>query len=284
VPRERVGHREAVTFLSAVDGRVMFVLPWGEWTYIGTTDTDTAEGPDDVAATGDDVRYLLRSVNNRFPSAHLAEEDVIATWAGLRPLVADGAGHAGAVSREHLIVEGPGGLVTVAGGKLTTYRAMAAEVVDTILPRVPRRDGRAWPARAGTDTEPLPGGETAELGPIRSLGVDAGIPEPVVDHLLRHYGTETASFFKLLRKEPPLVRPLHPAHPAIEAEVVHAARREMARRVDDVLVRRIHLFYETPDRGACAARRTAELLGRELGWPAERVEAEAAAYLALAAH
>ncbi|HEX5631888.1 MAG TPA: glycerol-3-phosphate dehydrogenase [Gemmatimonadales bacterium] len=282
VPRRRIGHAEAITFLSAVDGRVMFVLPWGEWSYIGTTDTDTMESPDDVVALPDDVRYLLRSVNNRFPAAHLSEDDVVATWAGLRPLVANHATSASAVSREHVIVEGAAGMVTVAGGKLTTYRSMAAEVVNVALRRIPSRDGRPWPASSGSESEPLPGGETPELGSIRAIGIDQGIPDTTVDHLLRHYGTEAASFYKLLRKEPALVRRLHPEHPAIEAEVVHAARREMARRVDDVLVRRIHLHYETHDRGAAAAQRTAELLGRELGWSAEEIAQQVAAYEVLA--
>ena len=82
VPRERMGNHEAITFTSPLDGRVMFVLPWGAWSYIGTTDTDTAESPDEVRASSEDIRYLLRSANSRFPNAHLGEEDVVATWAG----------------------------------------------------------------------------------------------------------------------------------------------------------------------------------------------------------
>ncbi|HEX5819524.1 MAG TPA: glycerol-3-phosphate dehydrogenase [Gemmatimonadales bacterium] len=281
VPRARIGHTEAITFLSPVDGRVMFVLPWGEWSYIGTTDTDSAESPDDVAASPDDVRYLLRSANSRFPSARLSEDDVIATWAGLRALIDDASRVPGEVSREHAIVDGPGGVVTVAGGKLTTYRSMAAEVVDRVIQRVPPRDGRPWPAESATDREALPGGETPELASIRSLGLDAGFSEQTVDHLLRHYGTEAAGLYNLARREPALAQPLHPGHPAIAAEVVHAARREFARRVEDVLVRRIHLFYETRDQGAAAACRTAELLGRELNWTSAEIGRGAEAYLKL---
>jgi glycerol-3-phosphate dehydrogenase len=282
VPRSRLGHTEAITFLSPVDGRVMFVLPWGEWSYIGTTDTDSAEHPDDVAASEEDVRYLLRSANSRFPAARLSEDDVIATWAGLRALIDDAARVPGAVSREHAIVEGPGGVVTIAGGKLTTYRVMAAEVVNRVIQRVPARDGRSWPTESATDREPLPGGETAELASIRSLGLDAGFGERTVEHLLRHYGTEAAGLYNLARREPALAQPLHPEHPAIAAEVVHAARREFARRVEDVLVRRIHLYYETRDRGAAAAPRTAELLGRELNWTTAEIARQAEEYLALA--
>ena len=261
----------------------MFVLPWGELSYIGTTDTDSAESPDVVAATADDVRYLLRSANSRFPAARLSEDDVISTWAGLRALIDDAEPRPGAVSREHAIVEGPGGVVTVAGGKLTTYRAMAAEVVDRVIQRIPPRDGRPWPTESATDREALPGGETPELASIRSLGLDAGFSERTVDHLLQHYGTEAAGLYNLARREPALAQPLHPGHPAIAAEVVHAARREFARRVEDVLVRRVHLFYETRDQGAAAARRTAELLGRELNWTSAEVARNAEAYLQLIA-
>ena len=281
VPRARIGHTEGITFLSPLDGRVMFVLPWGDWSYIGTTDTDTAESPDAVVVTPDDVRYLLRSANSRFPSARLSEDDVIATWAGLRPLIDSSARAADAVSREHAIVDGPGGVLTVAGGKLTTYRAMAAEVVDCIVQRIPPRDGRPWPAESATDREALPGGETPELASIRSLGFDAGFSERTVEHLLRHYGTEAAGLYNLARREPALAQPLHPQHPAIAAEVVHAARREFARRVEDVLVRRVHLFYETEDRGREAAPRTAELLGRELSWTAAEIVRRRDEYIAL---
>jgi len=281
VPRERLGNHEAITFTSPLDGRMMFILPWGAWSYIGTTDTDTAESPDEVRASSEDVRYLLRSANSRFPNAHLGEEDVVATWAGLRPLIEDGAIGATAVSREHVVTDGPGGMVTVAGGKLTTYRLMAAQVVDHVVKRLNAEARGAWPAEAGTDLEPLPGGESASLGTIRALGVDSGVDVATVEHMLRHYGTEAAGIFNLMRSEPGLADRLQPDHPAVAAEVLHAARKEFARSVADVLVRRMHLFYETRDQGAAAAARTAELLGRELRWTPGEQEREVAAYRAL---
>lgn len=281
VSRERLGNHEAITFASPLDGRIMFILPWGEWSYIGTTDTDTAESPDEVRASSEDVRYLLRSANSRFPNAHLSEEDVVATWAGLRPLIEDGALGAGAVSREHIVIDGPGGMVTVAGGKLTTYRLMAAQVVDHVVKRLNAEAMGTWPPDAGTDREPLPGGESAGLGSIRTQGLDSGIDVATVEHLLRHYGTEAAGIFNLMRSEPGLADRLQPDHPAVAAEVLHAARKEFARSVADVLMRRMHLFYETRDQGAAAAARTAELLGRELRWTPGEQQREVAAYRAL---
>lgn len=278
-PRERLGHRHAITFTSPIDGRVMFVLPWGEYSYAGTTDTDTGEPPDAVTTTRDDVHYLLRSVNALFPSARLAEEDVIATWAALRPLVAaDGAAGPSQVSREHVIREGPGGMLTIAGGKLTTWRRMAAEVVDRVERRLRRHHGRTPVGGRRSGEEPLPGGESAAVNEFARLAREAGLPDATAAHLARHFGTETAAILNLLREQPALAAPLHPAHPAIEAEVLQAVRRELAVRVEDVLARRLHLAWETPDRGLAAAPRVADLLAGELDWPAGRAALEVAAY------
>jgi glycerol-3-phosphate dehydrogenase len=279
VDRSRIDHRDAVAFTSPIDGRVMFVLPWGDLTYIGTTDTDTSEPPEELKVSADDVVYLLRSANARFPSARLSLEDVRASWAGLRPLLLDrDRRHESIRPREHAIVQGSGGMLTVVGGKLTTYRSMSAEVVDQAMRELRHRDGRPRQAEARTDEEPLPGGEAADLSQFRERGLELGIPAPSVDHLLRHYGTEAAGIFNLGGADRGLLRRLLPPHPSIEAEVVHAVRRELAQTVEDVLVRRFHLFYEHPDQGAAAAQRVAELMGEELGWSSSRVAEEAARY------
>jgi glycerol-3-phosphate dehydrogenase len=279
VDRSRIDHRKAVAFTSPIDGRVMFVLPWGDLSYIGTTDTDSAEPPEDLRVTGDDVVYLLRSVNARFPSARLSTEDIRASWAGLRPLLVDREGQITSNrSREHDIVHGSGGMLTLVGGKLTTYRSIAAEVVDQAMRELRHRDGRPRHGEARTDLEPLPGGETADLGQFRERGVELGIPPVSVEHLLRHYGTEAAGIFNLGGADRRLFRRLVPDHPAIEAEVIHAVRRELAQTVEDVMVRRFHHYYEHSQHGAPAAHRVAELMGSELGWDSERITAEARRY------
>jgi glycerol-3-phosphate dehydrogenase len=279
VDRSRLDNRHAVAFTSPIDGRVMFVLPWGELSYIGTTDTDTVEPPDDLRVTADDIVYLLRSANSRFPSARLSVEDVRASWAGLRPLVLDrDRRSASSRPREHVIVQGSGGMLTVVGGKLTTYRSMAAQVVDQAMRELRHRDGRPRHGEARTDEEPLPGGEAADLSQFRERGLELGIPASSVDHLLRHYGTEAAGIFNLGGADRGLLRRLHPPHPAIEAEVIHAVRRELAQTVEDVLLRRFHLFYEHADHGALAAQRVAELMGEELGWDEARIGEEAERY------
>jgi glycerol-3-phosphate dehydrogenase len=279
VDRSRIDHRDGIIFTSPIDGRVLFILPWGNLSYIGTTDTDSGETPEQLGTTADEIVYLLRSANARFPSARLSLEDVRATWAGLRPLIADRNGRtASNRTRDHAIVQGSGGMITVVGGKLTTYRAMAREVVNRAARELRLREGRARPTASRTDEEPLPGGEAADLSTFRERGLEIGVLPESVEHLLRHYGTEAAGIFNLGSGDRRLLRRLLPPHPAIEAEVLHAVRRELAQTVEDVMVRRIHLYYEHPERGTPAARRVAELMARELGWNDERITEEAGRY------
>jgi len=169
-------------------------------------------------------------------------------------------------------------MLSVVGGKLTTYRAMAAEVVDLAMRELRHRDGRQRQGDARTDEDPLPGGEAADLSQFRDRGLELGIAPASVDHLLRHYGTEAAGIFNLGGADRRLFRRLIEPHPAVEAEVIHAVRRELAQTVEDVLVRRFHLYYEHPDQGASVARRVAELMGEELGWDPVRIEEEAERY------
>jgi glycerol-3-phosphate dehydrogenase len=257
VPQARLGNRHAIIFTSPLDRRVMFILPWEQWAYIGTTDTDAAADPDSVAPDQADLIYLLRSANALFPAARLTTEDVVASWAGVRPLLA--ADHATApslVSREHKIVRGPHGMLTIAGGKLTTFRLMARAMVDRALHELgERRTSR----RALSDSVPLPGGAAPADG-FRAAGLELGLSEPTVTHLLKQYGAETPALYTLCRQRPELGRCLHPEHPAIAAQVIFAVQREFACTPDDVLSRRIHLTTETTDGGAAARAAVTALL------------------------
>ena len=160
---------------------------------------------------------------------------------------------------------------------------MAAEVVDRAVRELRLRDGRPRPGEArGPTRSRSPAARPRTSSQFRERGLELGVPPESVDHLLRHYGTEAAGIFNLGGGDRRLLRRLVPPHPAIEAEVMHAVRRELAQTVEDVLVRRIHLYYETPERGVPAARRVAELMARERGWDEARVEEEAARYVAFA--
>lgn len=281
VPHARLGNTGALTMTSPLDGRVMFVLPWGDVTVVGTTDTDYEGDPGDVAPTADDITYLLRSANALFPDARLAPADVLAAWAGLRPLLKDGGAAAtAAVPREHRIFESPSGLVTISGGKLTTYRSMAAEVVDLVGTKLHRLDGRDSAPRAPTAEEPLPGGEVADLELLVRELVKERLSEDAARHLVDTYGTEAMAVANLAFRDTPLAEPLASGVPVLRAEVVHQARREMALSVADVMIRRTHLFRRHPGQGAELTPVVAGLLGRELGWDAAREAASLAGYLA----
>jgi glycerol-3-phosphate dehydrogenase len=281
VPRRRVGNEGAITMISPLDGRVMFVLPWHDATIIGTTDTDFAADPSEVAPLEDDVTYLLRSANAFFPDARLTAGDVIAAWAGLRPLLHDGdAGSTAAVPREHRIVESASGLLTIAGGKLTTYRAMAAELVDVVAARLHRIDGRRIAPRAPTATQPLPGGEVADLELLVRELIKEGVAEPVARHLVDRYGSEAMAVANLAERDPALAAPLGTGVSTLRAEVVHQARREMAVSVSDVMIRRTDLFRRDPAQGTELTPVVAGLLAQELGWDAAREAASLSGYLA----
>jgi glycerol-3-phosphate dehydrogenase len=152
VPRARIGNHSAITMTSPDDGRVMFVLPSGDETIIGTTDLRTNESPDDVTASEAEIEYILRAASSYFPDAALTSDDVSRTWSGIRPLAADPHGASpSSISREHRISRDPSGVIIVTGGKLTTYRSMAAEVVDEVQRSLGYRA-----VHSPTDQSPLP--------------------------------------------------------------------------------------------------------------------------------
>ncbi len=274
VPQRRIANEHAVTLLSQLDGRVMFVLPWGELSYIGTTDTDADSSPDTVRVTADDVTYLLRSANAAFPDAHLAPKDVVSAWAGLRPLLRqDDHTSPSQVSREHRVVESAHGLITIAGGKLTTYRVMARDVVDRIAARLHELDGRPVAPRPATDRLPLPGGEAAELEVLVEAARARGASEATARHLVRSYGSEAAAILNYVDRERSLGDPLIIGRPEIWAEVSYCVEREMAVRVQDVLIRRLHLFYELADHGRAIVTAVAGRMKKLLDWDDSR-EAE----------
>ncbi|HEX9216387.1 MAG TPA: glycerol-3-phosphate dehydrogenase [Gemmatimonadales bacterium] len=268
VPRRRLANEHAVTLFSPIDGRVMFVLPWGDLSYIGTTDTDADASPDALRVTPADVTYLLRSANAAFPDAHLAPNDVVSAWVGLRPLLREDHASPSQVSREHKVFESEHGLISIAGGKLTTYRVMASDVVDRVAARLHALDGRPLPPRAPTDKLPLPGGEARDLEVLVEAARARGAAEATAQHLVASYGSEAAAVLNLVDRDRRggLGEPIIAGRPEIWAEVAYAVEREMAVRVQDVLVRRLHLFYEIPDHAQSVVSKVAARMKQLLGW------------------
>ena len=261
--------------------RVVFVLPWGmERTVIGTTDTFYDGKPEDVHADAEDVSYLLGLTNRYFPDAKLSPDDVMATWAGLRPLVTPQPGDAVAtasdVSREHLIDAAPG-IVTIAGGKLTTYRRMAAEVVEAAAPQL----GEIKPS--STDERPLPGATGVEGYPgvsriAEELQKSGLCDAQVAKHLAGTYGARAASVIARVRQNAALGARLDPELPFIVAQVDVAVDEEQALTLDDLLGRRLLLLLKSRDQGLGASRKAAERMAEKLGWTPSRIEAEMSLY------
>jgi glycerol-3-phosphate dehydrogenase len=280
--KARLPINHAVVLTSVRDGRVLFAIPWRERTVIGTTDTDDHD-PESCIATAADVAYLLETANHYFPDLHARESDVISTWAGLRPLIAAGAVSESKVSREHEVLDIAPGLIAIAGGKLTTYRLMAEQVVDRAVAKL----GRVL-ERCRTETTPLPGAADARaISDVEALAKriarESRLELDVARHLVHSYGLRAREVLALAR-EPGLPEGrLVPDLPFVWAEVVWGARRELAERLDDVLRRRMLVFLKDRDQGLSIAPRVADVLARELAWDDERKALELSRYEKLVA-
>lgn len=279
--RSRLAVDHAVVLTGPRDNRVMFAIPWGERTIVGTTDTDEERGPDDLEASGADVDYLLEAVNAYFPELDATRADVISTWSGLRPLMSDSESeHASDVSREHQIINLDPGLLAIVGGKLTTYRLMAEQVVDRALQKLGHRKSYD-PCR--TNEVPLPGAEFPHLlrdlpAYARELAREYALDEPIALHLAQTYGVRARAVLQAGKDAG--VRPgrLVPDLPYLVDEVVFAAEEELALRLDDVLRRRTLIFLKDRDQGLGVAEEAAQVMGQVLGWDEQRVAAEVARY------
>lgn len=247
VPRTRTGQERALTFLSAEDQRVLFMVPDGEMSLIGTTDLTTDESPDHVRASKVERDYLLRSANAVLDIEPLTGKDVVSAWAGIRPLAAQPRDEPTSMSREHSIDEHDA-VIALTGGKLTTYRAVAAQVVD----RVFRKLGRP-PGRSPTDRAVLPGAD-----------LHARVVEAVAE-------------------DPKLATRIVPEAPNRRAELVVAVRDELAHTLGDLLIRRTKLAFLLEDHGLSVAPAVAGLLAPLLEWDPKRCQQEVSRYAAEAA-
>ncbi|MGA9114439.1 MAG: glycerol-3-phosphate dehydrogenase/oxidase [Candidatus Dormiibacterota bacterium] len=270
----------AVFLRSPRDQRVVWPIPAidEEYVYIGTTDTDYEGSLDHVTATAEDVEYLLEAANFAIPDAHLGPEQVVATWAGLRPLVKpEGSMAASAVSREHQILTSPAGLLTIAGGKLTTARVMGVQVIEVAVKLLGANFGIHGVPRSRSATVPLSGGHPAAIFSARQRVRGLRLDPPVSERWLHRYGGNAGRLADRAAADPEAGRDLG-LHQLTLAEVRYAVEEEMARTVTDFLTRRASVFYWTDDGGLAVADAVAAEMGRLLGWSAAEPRRQVDAY------
>ena len=265
---------KAACIVPAGSGRMIFSLPWYGRTLVGTTDNDFDGDITHPRPAEDDLAYLLDAVNEFF-AVSLTESDVLGAYAGVRPLISSGDPRKSVdISRKAELYETSSGMLTITGGKLTTWRRMAKQTVDRLV----EREGRAAPCH----TAEIPLGMEARPA---DLDGPASVGEESLSQLAFRYGHAARKVLALVREDPRLGEPIVAGRPDLLAEVVIAARHEQARSVADVLLRRTRLgILAAPSlRDAAAVRPVAELLGAELGWSRRQVKREAEAWLEAAA-
>jgi glycerol-3-phosphate dehydrogenase len=259
----------AACIVPAGEGRMIFSLPWYGRTLIGTTDNDFEGDTAHPKPAEDDVGYLLEAVNEFFGTS-LTQSDIVGAYAGVRPLISTGDPRKSVdISRKAELYETSSGMLTITGGKLTTWRRMAKQTVDRLV----EREGREAPCH----TAEIPLGMEARA---EDLEAPESVGEEAVAQLAFRYGHAARAVLDVAWKDPKLAAPIVPGRPDLLAEVAIAARREQARCVADVLLRRTRLgILAAPQlRDAAAARPVAEVLGAELGWSRRQVKKEAEAW------
>lgn len=259
IPRKLIGNTVAVVVPSPRDKRIVFAIPWGEHDLIGTTDTDYSGALDRPRADADDIQYLFTLVEEAF-GVRLTQNDLISTYAGLRPLLATPkAKDPSSVSRDYTILDTPSGVTLIAGGKLTTYRRMAAKVVDRILKELglPRSKTRTARIPLFACTGPPPD----------------SLPPQLFAHLARNYGSEYRQVLSFRKPDR-----LDESLPHIAAEIDYAVLHECACTVADFLSRRTRAVLFSADQGRRAARLVAQRMAEMLRWSREEQHRQLDAY------
>jgi len=272
VPKDRIASESGI--ILRTEKSVLFVIPWGQHWLIGTTDTDWNLDRAHPAASRADIDYLLGQVNQVLAQP-LTHDDIVGVFAGLRPLLSGESEESSQLSREHAVARPMPGLVTIAGGKYTTYRVMAKDAIDAAAPDLTRPPGESV-----TEHVPLVGadGYAALWNQADQLGEKYGIPVWRVRHLLDRYGSMIDEVLAPGLDERSLLESVPGADTYIGAEIRYGATHEGALHLDDLLARRTRISIETEHRGTDSAASAAGLVADVLGWPPERVQAEVDVY------
>jgi glycerol-3-phosphate dehydrogenase len=282
VPLERLPLSRIVV-MNARDHRGIFAIPRGSIAYLGTTDTDYHAAELYPTITRDDVDYLLEAAARTFAVEPLTVDDIVGAWAGLRPLLHQEGKKPSELSRKDEIMTGTTGLISIAGGKLTTFRRMAERVVDMACERL-REAGQTVGPRPIDDTDfPLSGGETGDDVDGYAVRLAARWPRlgsDVVTRLVRVYGSTAERLVEAMSADPLLAERYDPASAVTRAEVEYTVREEMALTLQDVLERRSRLLLWDATNGLTIAEGVARTMGMMMKWSAQRVADEVARYQA----
>jgi len=283
---ERLGPSRSVV-MNASDRRGVFAIPRDAITYIGTTDTEYVGPYDDPFITLDDVSYLLEAAERTFAVDRLSPDDVVSAWAGLRPLLHQEGKKPSELSRKDEIMIGAGGLLSIAGGKLTTFRRMAQRIVDLACEQL-HATGRTLPAPVGeSERVPLSGGDTGDDVAAYSGRLQRrwpSVPADIVARLVAVYGSNAERMVEGMAADPVLATRCAPVLAVTRAEVEYAVREEMALGLEDFLERRSRLFLWDPENGLDAAPAAARWMANVLGWSVQRTDDEVAEYRAHVQH
>ena len=275
VPRSRISSDTGL--ILRTEKSVLFVIPWGEHWIVGTTDTPWNLALAHPTATRADIDYILRQVNSVLRNP-LTDEDIVGVYAGLRPLLLppkDADASTTKLSREHQVAHAAPGLVSIAGGKYTTYRVMAQDAVDAVGTAL----GRSLPPSATAEV-PLLGavGLAAARNRVSSIAARTGVSTAMVQAMLRRYGDLVEDVLEPVAQRPELAAQVPGAPMHVMAEALYAVTHEGARHLEDVLTRRTRISVDTSHRGRDSAQAVAELIAPELGWTPDDVEREVQQY------
>ncbi len=272
VPRDRI-HADSGLILRT-ETSVLFVIPWGRHWMIGTTDTDWDLDKSHPAASATDIQYLLDRAN-RVLRTPLTHEDVEGVFAGLRPLLYGESEATSQLSREHAVGQTVAGLITIAGGKYTTYRVMAKDAVDAVARNLDRRVPESV-----TEDVPVIGaaGYHALWNQRHDMARETGLHVARIEHLLNRYGTRASEVLDIMADRPELGRPLPSSDDYLEVEAVYAASHEGALHLEDVLARRTRSSIESWDRGVAAAPVVAQRMAEVLDWDDDAISREVQHY------
>ena len=267
VPWNKVRNDIAIVIPVRKDKRSLFVVPWipngdgtFQYTYVGTTDTDFAGGVNESQTSAEDIHYVLEALNQSI-TTKVTVDDVTAVWSGLRPLVSNEDGSAATgktadLSRKHKVKVSPSGVISIMGGKLTTYRKMSEHTVDEVV----KHTGNARKCK------------TKSLSFIGAAGFKPSLLKGPDAHLAQRFGSEMNMIKDLIAENPTFGRPLIDGLPYLRAEAVFACRHEMAQTLDDVLSRRTRARIINRRATLASARSVAELMAVELNWNSAEID------------